>query len=57
MNTLKLGYGDSTGIPSETGVVKDVLVLYNFLKSYQNQTRIYLWGHSLGSGLEIKFLR
>ena len=47
---MNIGYGDSTGTPTEAGVVQDVLVLYNFLKSYQNQTRIYLWGHSLGSG-------
>jgi hypothetical protein len=38
------------GVPSEDGVVKDVLTLYNFIKSYQNQSRIFFWGHSLGAG-------
>ena len=45
------GFGDSSGWPSEDGVVKDVLVLFNFLKSYQNQSKIFLWGHSLGTGI------
>lgn len=45
------GYGDSTGHPSEEGVVKDLMVLFNFIKSYQKQTKIFLWGHSLGTGI------
>ncbi|CAF0712806.1 unnamed protein product [Brachionus calyciflorus] len=45
------GYGDSTGTPSETGVVNDVLALYNFIKAYQNETKIFFWGHSLGTGI------
>ncbi len=44
------GYGDSTGFPSETALVEDLVLLHNFIKSYQNQSRIYLWGHSLGTG-------
>ena len=47
------GYGDSSGTPSEVGVVNDVLALYKFIKSYQNQSRIFFWGHSLGTGFEI----
>lgn len=45
------GYGDSTGTPSEDGIVKDVLNLHNFIKSYQKQAKIFLWGHSLGTGI------
>ena len=45
------GYGDSTGVPSETGVVEDVIALHNFLKSFQKKARIYMWGHSLGTGV------
>ena len=47
---LLKGYGDSTGSPTEIDCTNDLLVLYNFLKSYQNKTRIYLWGQSLGAG-------
>jgi alpha-beta hydrolase superfamily lysophospholipase len=25
--------------------------LYKFIKSYQNESNIFLWGHSLGSGI------
>lgn len=45
------GYGDSTGVPTEAGVVKDLLTLYNFIKSYQKEAKIFLWGHSLGTGI------
>lgn len=45
------GYGDSTGWPSEQGVVKDVMALYNFIKAYQKASEVYIWGHSLGTGI------
>lgn len=45
------GYGDATGHPSEEGVVKDVLTLYNTIMSYNKNTTIYLYGHSLGSAI------
>ena len=45
------GYGDSTGVPSETGAVEDIITLHNFIRSYQSTARIYLWGHSLGTGV------
>lgn len=45
------GFGDSTGTPSETGAVNDVLNLYNFIKRYQREANIHLWGHSLGTGI------
>ena len=32
------------------GVVNDVMVLFNFIKSYERGAHIYLWGHSLGTG-------
>jgi abhydrolase domain-containing protein 12 len=44
------GYGDSTGFPSEIGLVEDLILFHNFIKAFQNQSRIYLWGHSLGTG-------
>jgi alpha-beta hydrolase superfamily lysophospholipase len=45
------GYGDSTGSPTEEGLVKDVINLYNFIKTYRKDVKIYLWGHSLGTGV------
>lgn len=45
------GYGDSTGEPSETGLVSDVVNLHNFIKSYQPKAKIHFWGHSLGTGV------
>ncbi|RNA44948.1 abhydrolase domain-containing 12B [Brachionus plicatilis] len=45
------GFGDSTGTPSETGCVNDVLELYNFVKAIQKESKIFLWGHSLGTGI------
>jgi abhydrolase domain-containing protein 12 len=44
------GYGDSTGWPSETGVVKDVISLYNMIKSYNKDGKLFFYGHSLGTG-------
>lgn len=45
------GYGDSSGWPSEKGVVNDVVTLYNFIKAVKNDSRVFLWGHSLGTGI------
>jgi pimeloyl-ACP methyl ester carboxylesterase len=57
------GYGDSTGEPSEAGVVKDVIALYDLLRKYRPAAQgssnsaqtasvggVYLFGHSLGTG-------
>lgn len=45
------GYGDSSGWPSEKGVVKDVVELFNFIQSKcHKKTQLYIWGHSLGTG-------
>lgn len=45
------GYGDSTGSPTEDGVVHDVIKLYELVRSYNDQARIIFYGHSLGCGL------
>lgn len=45
------GHGDSSGEPSEKGVCNDVINLYNFIKTYRRQSRIFLWGHGLGAGI------
>lgn len=47
------GFGDSTGEPTEKGLVKDVLFIHQWLRnaSPHGKRRIYLWGHSLGSAV------
>jgi len=45
------GYGDSIGTPTEKGVVNDLITLYNFIKSYKKDSKLFLWGHSLGTGI------
>ncbi|CAH0757120.1 unnamed protein product [Diatraea saccharalis] len=55
------GYGDSTNLnPSEDGVVEDSLVVYEWIHSTmensQNKPPIYVWGHSLGTGISSHLL-
>ncbi|CAF0706657.1 unnamed protein product [Brachionus calyciflorus] len=45
------GYGDSTGEPTEIDVVRDALFTYDFIKRTAPWTTIYIWGHSLGTGI------
>lgn len=45
------GFGDSSGYPTETGVVKDVITLYKLVKLYQPDVKIFLYGKSLGTGI------
>lgn len=45
------GYADSTEAQlSEPAVVNDAVQLYKWLKR-KTQSKIYVWGHSLGSAL------
>lgn len=46
----KLGFGDSTGEPSEAGLTSDALYLYHWVKKQTRGSLVCLWGHSLGSG-------
>ncbi|XP_022238609.1 monoacylglycerol lipase ABHD12-like [Limulus polyphemus] len=49
------GYGDSTLIdPTIAGVVQDAKVMYNWLKKRVDKSRIFIWGHSLGTGVTIR---
>ncbi|XP_015249692.1 PREDICTED: abhydrolase domain-containing protein 12B [Cyprinodon variegatus] len=45
------GFGDSTGDPSEAGLTADALYLYHWAKAQSKGSPVYLWGHSLGSGV------
>jgi abhydrolase domain-containing protein 12 len=46
------GYADSSRVsPSETGVVADANVVYEYLTGVIGRsTDIFIWGHSLGTG-------
>ncbi|KAM6130910.1 protein ABHD12B [Pterocles gutturalis] len=45
------GYGDSSGLPTESGFTTDVLALYDWAKARSGNSSILFWGHSLGSGI------
>ncbi|XP_055619568.1 lysophosphatidylserine lipase ABHD12 isoform X2 [Toxorhynchites rutilus septentrionalis] len=50
------GYGDSAPIsPTERGVVYDALAVYQYITSI-SKNPIYLWGHSLGTGVATHLL-
>uniref|UniRef100_A0A0N4UR74 Lysophosphatidylserine lipase ABHD12 n=1 Tax=Dracunculus medinensis TaxID=318479 RepID=A0A0N4UR74_DRAME len=44
------GYGDSSGFPTEVGVIQDVKELYKYARKFVEKERIYIWGHSMGTG-------
>ncbi|CAF1027464.1 unnamed protein product [Rotaria sordida] len=46
------GYGDSTGEPTEEGLIRDARYVYDWLHNITNgQRKIYIWGQSLGSSI------
>ncbi|KAM3595467.1 uncharacterized protein V6R79_023910 [Siganus canaliculatus] len=45
------GFGDSTGEPSEAGLTTDALYLHQWAKRQSRGGPVYLWGHSLGTGV------
>jgi uncharacterized protein len=49
------GFGESGGTPSETGLYKDALTIYNYLTVTKMipSDRIIIYGHSLGTGVAI----
>lgn len=48
------GYGDSSGSPTVEGVVKDTYFAYKWLKEKSHGAPVFLWGHSLGTGITTK---
>ena len=44
------GFGDSDCYPSESGLMEDGLLVWQWIKQYASDRNIYIWGHSLGSG-------
>jgi len=47
------GYGGSTGMPSEAGLISDAAAAYDFAAARYPVERIVLWGESLGTGVAI----
>jgi fermentation-respiration switch protein FrsA (DUF1100 family) len=47
------GYGGSTGMPSEDGLIADGVAAYEFAAKLYSPSRVVLWGESLGSGVAI----
>lgn len=46
------GFGDSTGEPSEQGLVKDARAVYDWIyHRTAGRRKIYIWGQSLGSAV------
>lgn len=45
------GYGDSTGRPTEDGVVTDAKAIYNYAKKLDPAKPIIVYGHSMGTGV------
>uniref|UniRef100_A0A667Z218 Lysophosphatidylserine lipase ABHD12 n=1 Tax=Myripristis murdjan TaxID=586833 RepID=A0A667Z218_9TELE len=51
------GWGDSDGSPSEGGMTSDALFLYDWLKQKLDGKPLYIWGHSLGTGVATNLVR
>ncbi|KAK2878883.1 hypothetical protein QQF64_010992 [Cirrhinus molitorella] len=51
------GWGDSEGSPSEKGMTSDALFLYQWIKQRIGQDPLYIWGHSLGTGVATNLVR
>ena len=48
---ILLGYGDSTGRPSEAGVVEDAHAIHNYARKMAPTKNVFVWGHSMGTGV------
>ena len=53
------GFGESDGVPSETGVYTDAMTAYRYLTDSMRvpPSRIIMFGHSLGTGVAIELAR
>ncbi|XP_068597407.1 lysophosphatidylserine lipase ABHD12 [Brachionichthys hirsutus] len=52
------GWGDSDGSPSERAMTSDAVFLYDWLKQrLEDKTALYVWGHSLGTGVATNLVR
>ncbi len=44
------GYGGSTGVPTETGITRDALAAFDFIRRENPQAKIAVYGESFGTG-------
>nr|KAF6470638.1 abhydrolase domain containing 12, lysophospholipase [Molossus molossus] len=51
------GWGDSIGTPSERGMTYDALHVFDWIKARSGDNSIYIWGHSLGTGVATNLVR
>ncbi|KAJ1982038.1 hypothetical protein H4R33_005113 [Dimargaris cristalligena] len=52
------GYGDSDGLPnSETLVVSDAVAMWDYIVQHAPAKRIFIYGHSMGSGIATQLCR
>ncbi|KAM9847797.1 lysophosphatidylserine lipase ABHD12 isoform 1-T2 [Aulostomus maculatus] len=51
------GWGDSDGSPSEGAMTSDAVFIYDWLKLRLDKTQLYIWGHSLGTGVATNLVR
>jgi fermentation-respiration switch protein FrsA (DUF1100 family) len=47
------GYGNSTGSPSEDGLIADAIAAHDFATLRYGEDRLVAWGESLGSGVAV----
>ncbi|MCP9262801.1 Monoacylglycerol lipase ABHD12 [Dirofilaria immitis] len=45
------GYGDSSGSPSEAGLIEDAKVMFVYAKQHSLSTNVIIWGHSMGTAI------
>ncbi|KAI1715808.1 serine aminopeptidase, s33 domain-containing protein [Ditylenchus destructor] len=45
------GYGDSSGTPTEDGLIEDAHTIYKYARSMAPSKDIFIWGHSMGTGV------
>ncbi|KAB0401541.1 hypothetical protein E2I00_017609, partial [Balaenoptera physalus] len=51
------GWGDSVGTPSEQGMTYDALHVFDWIKARSGDNPVYIWGHSLGTGVATNLVR
>nr|XP_036857727.1 lysophosphatidylserine lipase ABHD12 isoform X3 [Manis javanica] len=51
------GWGDSAGTPSERGMTYDALHVFDWIKARSGDSPVYIWGHSLGTGVATNLVR
>ncbi|XP_033873275.3 lysophosphatidylserine lipase ABHD12-like [Acipenser ruthenus] len=51
------GWGDSDGSPSEGGMTADAIFMYDWVKKRSRSHPLYIWGHSLGTGVASNLAR